>query len=72
MKESGFILERRPRTWAPQNMGAPRTQGESSTGLRIPDKHELSLGRCPGTRLLSYSAVIILLKIHKSSKSINL
>ena len=55
MKESGFILERRPRTWAPQNMGAPRTQRkvvQINSRFADPaietDKHELSLGRCPG------------------------
>ncbi len=46
-----IYLERRPRTWAPQNMGAPRTQGkvvQINSRFADPaietDKHELSLG----------------------------
>jgi hypothetical protein len=69
MKESEFILERRPRRWAPQNMGPPRTQGkvvQINSRFADPaietDKHELSLGRCPGpTRTNNVVTFIILL-----------
>ena len=61
-----IYLARRPRTWAPQNMGAPRTQGkvvQINSRFANPaietDKHELSLGRCPGpTRTLHIFAKI--------------
>ena len=38
-----IYLERRPRTWAPQNMGAPRTQGkvvQINSRFIETDKHE--------------------------------